>query len=1114
MLRNISFTLFSFFIIGNLISQCSEIFISEYIEGSNNNKAIELYNPTNSPINLTGYELRRYSNGSTIAGVDKKLQLSGTIQAKQTYVLVIDRRDTNGTGQDTPISDSLWTKADTFVNPDYNVGNTMSFNGNDVLVLVKGGSILVDQIGVLGQDPTGGSWPNYDTIGGLTKDRTLIRKNSIQGGVTTVISISTDPSADFDPTIEWNYLPNNTFSNLGVHSCACAPCVNYSDTLFTSNSICAGDSLLFNNYYIKYPGKYYDSTTNGTCDSIIELNLISLEYRDTISMSICDSLISPSGNYTYTSTGIYNDTLLSVLGCDSVIVLDLTIGEVYNTTSNSICSGDSLLFGGEYIKNQGVYYDTTSLTGGCDSVIEMNLIINNDTNNNISSVICEGDSLFFAGSYLKTQGIYYDTLVSAGNCDSTIELNLIVGTIDTTVIYDTLAAGATYTSVPGYYYSTTGTYYETTVSHYSCDSVTELNLFFEQDSLCTATIQIDSIGTNYYRLSFKDSNISVFDTVQWEVSHGGSTNYFYDDSVLVNFIDSGIHTINMHYIVDIIGNSPFCVITDNIYMPSANTYCYIPSSTVYDTICGQYTTFAGNTFYTSGTHYDTVGINNPLDCDTILTYELIIKPNSFDTIATSSCQSQTYFSPSGKIYSVSGIYNDTIASNSGCDSIITINLTKLQVTASFNTYFVCDSFVSPSGKYTYYTTGLYEDTIPNSVGCDSLVGFDLTFVTKLYDTTTIQACIKYILPSGNDTLYSNGVYNDTLTSIFGCDSVLTINLTLGEIRNNTTATFCTGDSILFAGTYLTTPGIYYDTLISYEGCDSIIEFNLTNSTTGIIRDTIKDTNCYFIQSPSGTYYYTTGIYYDTILATVGCDSIYMLDYYLKQNNQNFIFDTACGNYRSPNGKVYTNSGAYEELYETQTNCYWDSLWLTIYPGTGSAYFYFQQSTPNVITLVDSSFGTDLTYIWSWGDGTYDSVLAAPSHTYSTHGLYEVCLGLTDTVNGCSYYHCDSLEIDSNGNMRSSFIINVTRYETVGINKNNYNNLIKIYPNPAKDQLWIESNEEMIRYKLFSIHGALIKESLISGKNSTIKVNDITNGHYLIGIETKNGTSYKKIAISK
>jgi hypothetical protein len=220
-------------------SQCTDIFISEYVEGSSNNKAIELYNPTSLAINLTGYELRRYSNGSsTQPPSDKIIALGGTINAYSTYVIVIDKRNPQGTGQEAPVWDCLQAKADTFLCPDYNINNVMYFNGNDALALLNG-STLIDFFGVLGQDPSGGAWPDSNTTDGLTADHSLIRKETIQQGIATPPTTLTS-GIDFDPRLEWYDAGKNRFQNLGSHDCGC---LNANITVIDTNYGCPATGI-------------------------------------------------------------------------------------------------------------------------------------------------------------------------------------------------------------------------------------------------------------------------------------------------------------------------------------------------------------------------------------------------------------------------------------------------------------------------------------------------------------------------------------------------------------------------------------------------------------------------------------------------------------------------------------------------------------------------------------------------------------------------------------------------------------------------------------------------------------------------------------------------------
>ncbi len=212
---------------------CSELFISEYVEGSHNNKALEIYNPTANDIILNDtYDLVRYSNGAGVS-IESDIQyvqpLTGIVPAYSTFIAIVDRRDPNGTGVDTILFSDLLNIGNTFANadfysPDYNSGTQgakmLVFNGDDAIGLRKNG-IKVDIFGKIGEDP-GYAWTDdasagfTDANGGdwWTRDHTLIRKGTIKKGVTNSPIL-------FDPTAEWDTLPTNNFNDLGNHNCDC-----------------------------------------------------------------------------------------------------------------------------------------------------------------------------------------------------------------------------------------------------------------------------------------------------------------------------------------------------------------------------------------------------------------------------------------------------------------------------------------------------------------------------------------------------------------------------------------------------------------------------------------------------------------------------------------------------------------------------------------------------------------------------------------------------------------------------------------------------------------------------------------------------------------------------
>lgn len=200
-------------------AQCNQIFISEVVEGWSNNKAVEIYNPTNNTINLNGFGLVRDQNGEGFTSVS---YLDGySIAPHDVIVVVLDKRDPAGTGQEAPVWDELQALADVFMNPIYDDGIwPMYFNGNDAIGLVtNNGQTLLDLYGKVAEGQGFGGWNAYgaDASGNTlyaSKDHTQIRKPNVTSGV------NTNPTS-FDLFAQYDTLPANTFTFLGAHTCDC-----------------------------------------------------------------------------------------------------------------------------------------------------------------------------------------------------------------------------------------------------------------------------------------------------------------------------------------------------------------------------------------------------------------------------------------------------------------------------------------------------------------------------------------------------------------------------------------------------------------------------------------------------------------------------------------------------------------------------------------------------------------------------------------------------------------------------------------------------------------------------------------------------------------------------
>jgi predicted extracellular nuclease len=170
------------------VAPCSELYFSEYAEGSSNNKYFEIYNPTASAISLSGYTVYLSGNGGSYTNT---FTSSASIASGDVYMISTNQLDS-----------ATQTLADTAMG----YPSVAHFNGDDALILVNG-TDTIDVIGVPGVDP-GSSW----TVGtGSTANHTLVRKHAVSGG-------STDWTTG---VLEWDVYASNTWSYAGEHSSTC-----------------------------------------------------------------------------------------------------------------------------------------------------------------------------------------------------------------------------------------------------------------------------------------------------------------------------------------------------------------------------------------------------------------------------------------------------------------------------------------------------------------------------------------------------------------------------------------------------------------------------------------------------------------------------------------------------------------------------------------------------------------------------------------------------------------------------------------------------------------------------------------------------------------------------
>jgi len=450
--------------------------------------------------------------------------------------------------------------------------------------------------------------------------------------------------------------------------------------------------------------------------------------------------------------------------------------------------------------------------------------------------------------------------------------------------------------------------------------------------------------------------------------------------------------------------------------------------------------FYGRMLTEAGTYIDTV--ISLVACDTILTVDLNIIVESSSSESASICRGASY-GFGGDMLTDAGIYYDTLTNQIGCDSIIVLDLAFNDILNTETSAVICEGQTYSFHSQILTSAGRYQESLQSSDGCDSIVIVELMVLDKLRSDIAATICQGDTYPFKNQMLDVAGTYIDTLNSINGCDSIVTLVLDVQDVAMSfISGSICFGDTYDFFGLPLSADGIYTNTLISAAGCDSIVELDLQ------VSDYIISARGASI-CPGGSYafydntYTQPGSYIDTISGVNTCDSIITLQLSLNNTTANMLQDSICsGELYDFAGQALTKSGTYFDTLSNSLGC--DSIitlvlseqvlpeqFVAVNICAGEAYVMgldtFDMTGQYVIPIAsvlgcDTMLNLDLTVVEVLvGDTTFVTIEEGEEHifngtTFNAAGVYEVDL--------TSLTGCDSVAILSLNYLGGIYVPNI------------------------------------------------------------------------------------------
>ena len=205
-------------------------------------------------------------------------------------------------------------------------------------------------------------------------------------------------------------------------------------------------------------------------------------------------------------------------------------------------------------------------------------------------------------------------------------------------------------------------------------------------------------------------------------------------------------------------------------------------------------------------------------------------PTSGTADPVTACD-EYYWAFADSTITTSGTYTHVGLNVGGCDSTLTLTVTIHQSQASIPTPVEsCDSYYWAEADTTITMNGTYTHVFTTTQGCDSTVTLGVTIYKSTSSVETpVVTCDEYYWASADTTIKASGAYTHVFSTIHGCDSVVTLNATINKSADVTAdpVTECNSYYWAFADSTIITSGTYTHTGATIAGCDSMVTINVT-----------------------------------------------------------------------------------------------------------------------------------------------------------------------------------------------------------------------------------------------------------------------------------------------
>lgn len=868
---------------------------------------------------------------------------------------------------------------------------------------------------------------------------------------------------------------------------------------------------------------------------------------------------SSTNSINVSQNGVYSVTATNTEGCSASTNVTVTVNPLPNvsiTGNSSFCQGDNATLtatgANSYVWSNtstnatitvvsaGTYTVTGTDANGCSSTATKTVTVNPTYSIPLTHSICQGESYNFYGQNLTTAGTYTHTLQTVNGCDSVLTLTLTVKSLPTPSITGNITfcqgQNSTLTATGGnsYIWSNGSTNDIINVSQSGVYTVTATNV-----EGCSNTANITVTVNPLPNVTISGNN-SFCQGGDVQLTATGSSTYLWGDGST-----SATITVNIAGTYTVTGTNANGCTNTATHTVSVNPTYNIPLT---HSICqGENYNFYGQNLTTAGTYTHTLQTIN--GCDSVLTLTLTVKSLPTPSISgnTSFCQGQTttltanggnsYLWSNGNTnnsisVSQSGVYTVTVTNVEGCTAsesvTVTVNpLPTITISGSSSFCQGDNTTLTASGASTYvWNNGSSNTSITvNNAGTYTVTGTDANNCTNTA-TKTVTVNPTYNIPLTQSicqgesynfygqNITTAGTYTHTLQTVNGCDSVLTLTLTVNSlptpsISGNTT--FCEGENTMLTAnggnSYLwsngstsnsisvSQSGVYTVTATNVEGCTATTNVTVSVNSLPIITINGNTTICEgstttLTASGANSYSWNTGdntasvnisafgVYTVTGTSTAGCSNTADVTVLVSQ----LPVITIAGETDICAGEstTLTANGGATYLWSNGTT---ESTLTTSTAGNYQVIGYNEAGCNSIASVT----------VNVWQPATSEFSVECPDSCYTWNGQAYCATGdytqTLQTVHGC----------DSVVTLHLTITVGIDDYDVIG-------NIV-LYPNPAIQYVDVRVDGDMVvkGIEIYDMYGKLVRVS----ETVHVNVSDFADGIYLVRVTTDKGMVTKR-----